>query len=118
MTKTRKCLHSALAAVVMLCLAGVWQRGQAQDKPAEKAPEKAPAGRTLKVKLKYTGPGTVDEKHKIFVFVFDTPDFVHRSGSSVLQLHLEKYTGPGTVDEKHKIFVFVFDTPDFVRRED
>lgn len=78
MTKTRKCLHSALAAVVMLCLAGVWQRGQAQDKPAEKASEKAPAGRTLKVKLKYTGPGTVDEKHKIFVFVFDTPDFVRR----------------------------------------
>jgi hypothetical protein len=78
MTKTRKYLHSALAAGVMLCLAGVWQRGQAQDKPAEKAPEKAPAGRTLKVKLNYSGPGTVDEKHRIFVFVFDTPDFVRR----------------------------------------
>ena len=73
MTKT-KWLHSALAAGVMLCLAGVWQRGQAQDKPAEKAP----AGRTLKVKLHYSGPGTVDEKHRIFVFVFDTPDFVRR----------------------------------------
>lgn len=78
MTRTRKWLHSTLAAVVMLCLAGVWQRGQAQDKPAEKAPEKAPASRTLKVKLKYTGPGTVDDKHRIFVFVFDTPDFVRR----------------------------------------
>ena len=82
MTKTRNCLHSALAAVVVLCLAGVWQRGQAQekpeDKPAAKPAEKAPAGRTLKVKLKYTGPGTVDEKHRIFVFVFDTPDFVRR----------------------------------------
>jgi hypothetical protein len=74
MTKTRKCLHSALAAVVMLCVAGVWQPGQAQDKPAEKAP----ASRTLKVKLNYSGPGTVDEKHRIFVFVFDTPDFVRR----------------------------------------
>jgi hypothetical protein len=78
MTRTRKWLHSALAAVVMLCLAGIWQRGQAQEKPAEKAPEKALAGRTLKVKLNYSGPGTVDEKHKIFVFVFDTPDFVRR----------------------------------------
>ena len=74
MTKTRKCLNTALAAAVMLCAAGVWQRAQAQDKPAEKAP----AGRTLKVKLNYSGPGTVDEKHRIFVFVFDTPDFVRR----------------------------------------
>src|ERR1035437_2151302 len=76
MTKTRKCLNTALAAVAMLCLAGVWQRGQAQDKPAEKAPEKAAASRTLKVKLNYSGPGTVDEKHRIFLFIFDTPDFI------------------------------------------
>jgi hypothetical protein len=68
MTKTRKYLHTALAAMVLLCLAGVWQPGQAQ--------EKAPAARTLKVKLKYTGSGTVDEKHRIFVFLFDTPDFI------------------------------------------
>ncbi|MGE5645291.1 MAG: hypothetical protein ACM336_05805 [Acidobacteriota bacterium] len=33
------------------------------------------AGRTLKVKLNYTGSGTVDEKHKIVVFLFDTPEF-------------------------------------------
>jgi hypothetical protein len=58
----------------LLGLAGVWQRGQAQQKPAEKAP----AGRTLKVKLNYSGAGTVDEKHKIFVFLFDSPDFVQR----------------------------------------
>ena len=68
--KTRKWFHTALAALVLLCLAGVWQRGQAQ--------EKAPAGRTLKVKLNYSGPGTVDEKHKIFVFLFDSPDFIQR----------------------------------------
>jgi hypothetical protein len=68
MTKTRKWLHTALAALVLLGLAGVWQRAGAQ--------EKAPAGRTLKVKLNYTGAGTVDEKHKIFVFLFDTPDFI------------------------------------------
>jgi hypothetical protein len=39
-----------------------------QDKPAE--------SRTLKVKIDYTGAGTVDEKHKIFVFVFDSPAFM------------------------------------------
>jgi hypothetical protein len=44
----------------------------AQDKP----PEKAPGPRTLKVKLNYTGSGTVDDKHKIVVFVFDSPDFM------------------------------------------
>ena len=38
------------------------------------AQEKA-ASRTLKVKLHYTGSGTVDDKHKIVVFIFDSPDF-------------------------------------------
>jgi hypothetical protein len=46
----------------------------AQDKPKE--PEKkAPTPKTLKIKLNYTGAGTVDEKHQIIVFLFDTPDF-------------------------------------------
>jgi hypothetical protein len=57
-----------VAALALLCLAGVWQQAQAQ--------EKAPAGRTLKVKLNYTGSGTVDEKHRIFLFIFDTPEFI------------------------------------------
>jgi hypothetical protein len=59
-----------LAAMALLGLTGVWQPGKAQEKPA--------AGRTLKVKLNYTGAGAVDQKRKIFVFVFDTPDFVQR----------------------------------------
>lgn len=44
-----------------------------QQPPEEK---KAPATGTLKVKLNYTGAGTVDEKHKIVLFLFDSPDFV------------------------------------------
>jgi hypothetical protein len=59
-----------LAAMVLLGLAGAWQPGKAQEKPA--------AGRTLKVMLHYSGAGAVDEKHKIFVFVFDSPDFIQR----------------------------------------
>ena len=66
----RKYLHAMLAAMVLLCLAGVSQPGKAQEKPA--------AGRTLKVMLHYSGAGAVDEKHKIFVFVFDSPDFIQR----------------------------------------
>jgi hypothetical protein len=34
-----------------------------------------PANRTLQVKLNYTGAGTVDEKHKIFVLLFDANPF-------------------------------------------
>jgi hypothetical protein len=41
-----------------------------QPKPEEKA-----APRTLKIKLKYTGAGTVDAKHPIIIFLFDSPDF-------------------------------------------
>jgi hypothetical protein len=51
-------------AAGLLILASGFQFGSAQDK-----------GRTLKVKLHYTGSGPVDDKHKIQVFVFDSPDF-------------------------------------------
>jgi len=35
----------------------------------------SPAPRTLKVKLNYTGAGIVDEKHKIYVLLFDANPF-------------------------------------------
>ncbi|MGE5569679.1 MAG: hypothetical protein ACM3S5_11640 [Rhodospirillales bacterium] len=38
--------------------------------------QQSQADRSLKVKLNYTGSGNVDEKHKIFIFLFDSPDFV------------------------------------------
>jgi hypothetical protein len=41
-----------------------------------KPEEKPVATRTLKAKMNYTGAGTVDGKHKIFLFVFDNPDFM------------------------------------------
>jgi len=50
----------------LLILASGFQFGRAQDKPAT---------RTLKVTVHYTGSGTVDDKHKIQVFLFDSPDF-------------------------------------------
>ena len=60
---------SLYIAFGMLLLASGWQFGRAQ--------EKASASRTLKVKLHYTGSGTVDEKHLIRLFLFDSPDFVN-----------------------------------------
>jgi hypothetical protein len=61
----KKHVYPALAILALAALA------QAADPP--KAEEKAPG--TLKVKLNYTGAGKVDDKHKIFIFVFDSPNF-------------------------------------------
>jgi hypothetical protein len=58
---------SFYVAAGLLILASGFQFGKAQDKAAT---------RTLKVKVNYTGSGTVDDKHKIQVFLFDSPDFM------------------------------------------
>jgi len=42
---------------------------------AQTSAKNTPSDRTLSVKLNYTGSGTVDEKHKIFVLVFDSNPF-------------------------------------------
>jgi hypothetical protein len=39
--------------------------------------------RTLHVKLNYTGAGKVDQNHKIFVFLFDSPDFMQGNGMPI-----------------------------------
>jgi hypothetical protein len=54
--------------LALVSLTGASQPGKAQ--------EKAAAGGTLKVKLNYTGAGKVDDKHKIILFFFDSPDFM------------------------------------------
>jgi hypothetical protein len=63
----KKTSCAAFAALLFVLTAGLWP-GFAQDKPSK--------GRVLKVKLHYTGSGTVDEKHKIIMFLFDSPEFV------------------------------------------
>jgi len=39
----------------------------------------AQQGRTLQVRIHYTGSGTVDKDHKIFVALWDSPDFTDGS---------------------------------------
>jgi hypothetical protein len=56
----------AAAVVMLLCAAFALRYGKAQ--------EGSPL-RGLRVKVHYKGSGTVDEKHKIVVFLFDSPDF-------------------------------------------
>jgi hypothetical protein len=57
---------SSYLAAALSILAFGFQSGRAQDKAAT---------RTMKVTVHYTGTGTVDDKHKIQVFMFDSPDF-------------------------------------------
>lgn len=57
-------------------LVGTLVRASNQDKPEAKT-------RTLTVTLGYKGAGAVDDKHKIFVFVFDSPDFVQGGGMPI-----------------------------------
>ncbi|HLY18350.1 MAG TPA: hypothetical protein VKR61_14055 [Bryobacteraceae bacterium] len=58
-----------LFAAGLLIFASAFSSGNAQDK-----------GRTLKVTVRYTGSGPVDDKHKIQVFMFDSPDFAQGNG--------------------------------------
>jgi len=71
----RKFSYLLSGVLVLACLAQAAQEG--------KAPEKDKSPRTLKVKLNYTGAGKVDAKHQIFVFVFDSPDFVQGSAMPI-----------------------------------
>jgi hypothetical protein len=71
----RKYSQVGMAALALMGLAVMGQPANAQDKPA--------AAGTLKVKLSYTGAGAVDEKHKVFLFLFDTPDFVQGNAMPV-----------------------------------
>src|SRR5215467_2362340 len=61
-----KAFRAAAAVVIFLCAAFTLQYGKAQ--------EGSPL-RGLRVKVHYTGSGVVDDKHKVVVFLFDSPDF-------------------------------------------
>jgi len=62
----KKWVGPAMGVVVLLSLGFAY--GQVPD---------AAGLRGLKVKVHYRGSGTVDAKHKIVVFLFDSPGFTH-----------------------------------------
>ncbi|MGD0669856.1 MAG: hypothetical protein ABSB23_20140 [Bryobacteraceae bacterium] len=68
MILTKKRLLFAAGLLGVTCMVATAQQPKPEEKPA--------AGRTLKAKISYSGAGAVDEKHKIFLFVFDSPDFM------------------------------------------
>lgn len=58
----------------LLCELGFALLVLASTTPPSSAEAKAGSG-TIKLKLNYTGAGTVDAKHRIVVLLFDSPDF-------------------------------------------
>jgi hypothetical protein len=62
----KKSVGAAAGMVLLLCAAVMLEYVKAQ--------EGSPL-RGLQVKVHYKGSGTVDEKHKILVFLFDSPEF-------------------------------------------
>lgn len=47
----------------------------------ETSPASKPQTKSLKVTVSYKGNGKVDQSHGIYLFVFDSPDFVQNPGS-------------------------------------
>ena len=78
----KKYIYLALGALALSSVMPAWQADQKST------------ARTLKVKLNYTGSGTVDEKHKIIVFLFDTPDFAQ---GGVMPMAMEAGTSKDAV---------------------
>jgi hypothetical protein len=63
-----KGLVAATSVVMLLCAVFTSEYGRAQE---------GSQLRSLRVKVHYKGSGAVDEKHKILVFLFDSPEFGH-----------------------------------------
>lgn len=67
-------------------------------------------GAKLIVHLSYTGSGTVDQSHKIYVVVWDSPDFVKATGESTMPLAVvpvESKSGLARFDDVEKSPVYV-----------
>jgi hypothetical protein len=79
----RKALLAVAVALVLPALASTQTQTKAKA---------APSGKTLKVKLNYTGSGVVDEKHRIYVLVCDADPFTAE--------RLEEYSGKPAVKQE------------------
>jgi len=81
------------------------------------AATKASAGKgsTLQVHVAYTGAGTVDDAHKLYVSLWDTPDFAKEGSSATTPIALKFVAAKSAVAEftdldKNPVYVgMVFD---------
>jgi len=76
MSKNRMILGFAVLLVLALSATAWAQNTQSQQPKSDQAqPQAQPQEGTLKLTVKYTGTeGTVDQTHKLLVFVFDSPE--------------------------------------------
>jgi hypothetical protein len=56
-------------------------------------------GATLQVQVTYSGAGTVDGAHKLYVSLWDTPDFVKGGGNALIPITMTFVTGKSAVAE-------------------
>jgi len=54
---------------------------------------------SLQVHVTYSGAGVVDETHKLYVSLWDTPDFAKQGGSSIAPLDMKFVTSKSAVAE-------------------
>ena len=87
---------SFYVALGLLLAASAFQTVRADDK-----------ARTLKVKVNYTGSGTVDDKHQIQVFVFDSPDFAQGNAMPVGMQAISSKTATATFSDIAKSPAYV-----------
>ena len=67
----------------------------------------AQQGLTLQVQLRYTGSGTVDETHKIFVALWDAPGFTKNGGPPVAVKSATSKNGVVTFSGVQKVPAYV-----------
>jgi hypothetical protein len=68
----------------------------------------AQQGKTLEVQIRYTGSGTVDDTHKIFVALWDSPGFVDGSGGPPVAVQsTNSKTGSVTFTDVQKVPAYV-----------
>ena len=91
MTLIRKRVLFAASVLGLTSMVATAQPSKPEEKPA--------ASRTLKAKMNYTGAGTVDEKHKIFLFVFDSPDFMQGGSMPIVSGSTSAKDGTVTVSD-------------------
>jgi hypothetical protein len=70
-----KATYLGLFSLLLGLMAFTGVQSQAADAPSK-----------LKVHVTYTGAGAVDDKHKVFVVLWDTPDFVGGGGAMPVEM--------------------------------
>ena len=102
--------HAALAVAAVWALGGPVVSAQQEQtgkhgQPGQQGQSGQPAGENsgkLKVSVQYKGPGTVDEKHRIFVWLFGTPMITVEStpiGSAIIDKNDGSYRFTGLPKE-------------------